>query len=98
MVRGAVYVVAVGLATLVIMERTFEFDLVAEGGELVLTDVVWSQVKFWLLEIQPARRVELRGNPPARIHVESWGADPEVAQMLLDRLEELCGVHLRVEF
>jgi len=82
----------------VIMEPAFEFDLVAIGGELALTDAVWSKVKLWLLEIQPARSVELRGDPPSRIHVESYGTDPEVAPALLERLQEICGVPLRVEF
>ncbi len=72
------------------------FDLVATNGELQFDGEGWTRARSLLVELVPANRVSLVGEPPTRIRVEPWGL-PEVAPDVLTRLEELAGVPLRVE-
>ena len=78
------------------MEPTYEFDLVAANGSLTITDENWLRIKTVLLEFQPARSVELRGDPPTRIHVVAYGSRVEVAGGILATVEELSGQRLRL--
>jgi len=79
------------------MTPTCEFDLVPESGTLAFDQATWLKAKFLLLEFQPAKRLRLIDGPEPRIRVHAYGADPEVAPALLQRLEELAGTALRVE-
>ncbi len=76
---------------------TFRFDLVADNGRFEFADRGWDKIRFHLLELQPAMKVSLVGEPPSRIRVVSHGDPTDVAPALLARVEELAGTSLTVE-
>ena len=76
---------------------TFEFDLVAERGELRFDEGGFERVRFLLSEFQPAARVTLEGQPPTRIRVRADGEPVTIAPGLLAEVEELAGITLRFE-
>ncbi|HEX2212507.1 MAG TPA: hypothetical protein VHH12_03430 [Mycobacterium sp.] len=73
-----------------------QFDLVAAEGTLQFQDDGWTRARSLLLELVPAKRVTLIGDPPTRIRVEPQ-AISQVESAVLARLEELAGVPLQVE-
>jgi len=75
----------------------WEFDLVAAQGELQFEGDGWTRARSLLVELQPAKRVTLVGDPPSRIRVETFGGVPEVEPAVLRRLETLAGVGLQFE-
>jgi hypothetical protein len=76
---------------------TYEFDLVAESGELRFVERGFERAKFLLSEFQPATRVSLVGTPPARIRILAQGSATEIAPGLLADVEALAGTPLRYE-
>ena len=76
---------------------TFESDLAAETEGLHFMEGGWDRARFQLLELQPAKRVSLVGDPPSRIRVLARGDRVGIAPGLLARVEELAGTALRVE-
>lgn len=75
----------------------YEFDLVAEEGELRFAEGGYERAVFHLSELLPAKRVRLVGDPPSRIRAQAYGSPTEVAPGLLARVEELAGTALRFE-
>ena len=75
----------------------YEFDLVAESGELRLVERGFERARFLLSEFQPATRVSLVGTPPARIRILAHGSATEIAPGLLADVEALAGTLLRYE-
>ena len=57
---------------------------------------LWDVVKVLLLELQPARAVELIGAPPRAIRVIAVGERAEIAQGVLAEIERCVGVALKV--
>jgi hypothetical protein len=76
--------------------ETHDLRLVADEASPPISLERWQAVKSHLLEIQPARRVSLEGDPPRAIRVESY-AGIEVAPALLASVEQLTGTTLHVE-
>lgn len=76
---------------------TYEFDLVAEDGELRFAEGAYERAVYQLSELQPAKRVKLVGDPPSRMRVQAYGSPTEIAPGLLALVEELAGTALRVE-
>lgn len=74
-----------------------EFDLVPVDASAALSLDRWEGAKFLLMEFQPAKRVELIGDPPDRIRVLSYGQPVTMAPGLLADVSERVGVALRVE-
>ncbi|WP_405069700.1 hypothetical protein OG558_08400 [Kribbella sp. NBC_01510] len=74
---------------------TYEFNLVAESGELRFVGRGFERATFLLSEFQPATRVSLVGTPPARIL--ALGSATEIAPGLLADVEALAGTPLRYE-
>ena len=72
---------------------SYEFDLVAEDGELRFVDRGFERASFLLREFQPGTRVQLIGSPPSRIRVRAQGMASEVAPGILAQVEshELVG-------
>lgn len=62
---------------------TYEFDLVADSGELRFGENGFERARFLLSEFQPAVRVSLVGIPPARIRILANGSAAEIAPGLL---------------
>lgn len=76
---------------------TYEFDLVADSGELRFGENGFERARFLLSEFQPAVRVSLVGIPPARIRILANGCAAEIAPGLLADVEALAGTQLRYE-
>lgn len=73
------------------------FDLVPVGGRLHFSEHGWQTARHLLLDFQPAKRVVLVGDPPARIRVTAHGDPADVAPGLLSDLAGLAGAALFVE-
>lgn len=76
---------------------TYDFELVAEQGELRFVDRGFERASFLLREFQPATHVDLVGSPPSRIRVRAQGVPAEMAPGLLAEVEALAGTALRYE-
>jgi hypothetical protein len=76
---------------------TYELELVAEDGLIAVAN--WRKIKYRLLELQPARRVVLIGEPPGSILVSAVGHPPSgplVAPGLLAEIEGYAATKLIV--
>lgn len=73
------------------------FAVVPVTGALAFTDAGWRQAQHMLLEMQPASRVSLVGDPPTAIRIEGLGLEPEIAPAVLAFVSEHAGVKLKIE-
>jgi hypothetical protein len=76
------------------MMKWVEFTLVPEESAATISNEGLDQIRFLLLEFQPARRVEFIGDPVRAISVSAAGPGVEIAPGVLVALERAAGTRL----
>jgi hypothetical protein len=77
-------------------EQIHEFRLVADAAAPPISAERWPAARSLILEFQPARSVQLDGEPPRVIRIEAYGGT-EVAPGLLAELQRLTMTSLHAE-
>lgn len=77
------------------MTMTRTYWLVPVDPTAVLSTARWTSAQRMLLEMEPARTVDLVGDPPHAIRIVGYGQQVDVALAVLRHVEDCVGTALR---
>jgi len=78
------------------LDDIYEFALVADPDGPPISAAHWPAIQHHIMHLQPAASVQLEGDPPRTIRVQSFGGN-EMTQGLLREVERLASTQLHVE-